>query len=149
MARVSYSARTSLAPEVVRAALIDFSDRRTELWPDLSPGSYNMVEWGETWARVREATESLGIWVVERYDWSQPDSVVAVSEDSNVVQPGGEWRTDLRPTPNGCTRLDVTMNRKAKGWRGYLLHGLIQATGGRLLALRLGTMLRRLERAST
>jgi hypothetical protein len=147
VAHVTYSARTRLAPEVVFAALTDFSDRRMELWPDLS-GSYNLIEWGDTWARVREATDSLGIWVIERYDWSQPGQVIAVSEDSNVVQPGGEWRTALSPTANGGTRLDVTMNRKARGWRGYLLHAVIQATGGRLLALRLGTTLKRLERAA-
>ncbi|MEA2683997.1 MAG: hypothetical protein QOK05_2325 [Chloroflexota bacterium] len=145
MAKFTYTIQTKVSPEKVWAALTEFGSRREEIWPDLTPGSFNLMELGETSAIAREGTVSLGIWVVEHYDWSQPGVVIAVSGQSNVVAPGGEWRTDIKPRGDGGTIITVSMDRRALGWRGRLLHGLFQVTGGRILAMRMRTMLSRLN----
>ena len=60
MARVTYTVETDLSPKVVWDALTEFGPRRAELWPDLSPSSFRVLDRGEGWARVREGTASLG-----------------------------------------------------------------------------------------
>ena len=54
MPRFEFDLRSPASPEAVRAALLDFSERRPELWPGLPAGSYEVYEVGDTWAEVRE-----------------------------------------------------------------------------------------------
>jgi len=140
VARVTYSVESRLSPQVVWEALTDFGPRRAELWPDLSPSSFKVLERGENWARVREGTASLGIWSVERYEWNYP-VVVATVEEASAAEPGGTWRTEVAGGPAGGTVLTIRMNRKAKGVVGHLIHGLFQVTNGRFLAARTRRML--------
>ena len=139
MARVTYTVDTNLAPSVVWDALTEFGPRRAELWPDLSP-SFRVLDRGEGWARVRECTDRLGIWSIERYEWKEP-VITATVEEANAAQPGGTWRMEVRPGPRGGSILTVTMDRRAKGLVGHLIHGLFQATNGRFLAARTRRML--------
>ena len=140
MARVTYTVKTHLAPQVVWEALTEFGPRRAELWPDLSPSSFRVLERGGNWARVREGTASLGIWSVERYEWEYP-VIIATVEEANAAQAGGTWRMEVSPRPNGGSVLTVKMDRKAKGFAGHVIHGLFQVTNGRFLAARTRRML--------
>ena len=140
MARVTYSATTDRDPDAVWAALTEFGPRRAELWPDLSPESFRLLERGDGWARVREGTASLGIWSIERYEWSYP-VITATVEEANAAQTGGTWRMEVRPRDGGGTTLVVSMDRRAKGVVGHLIHGLFQVTNGRFLAARTQRML--------
>lgn len=140
MARVSYTVTTELAPEVVWDALTEFGPRRSQLWPDLSPESFKLLERGDDWAKVREGTSSLGIWSIERYEWKEPVITATVIE-ANAAQTGGTWRMELLPGPNGGSVLNISMNRRAKGVVGHLIHGLFQVTNGRFLAARTRRML--------
>lgn len=144
MARVTYTVETDLDPGVVWGALTEFGPRRAELWPDLSP-SFKVLERGEGWARVRERTDSLGIWSIERYEWSEP-VITATVEDASAAQPGGTWRMEVRPGGRGGSILTITMDRKAKGLVGHIIHGLFQITNGRYLAGRTRRMLSNIRR---
>ncbi len=140
MAKVTYTVETHLAPELVWDALTEFGPRRAELWPDLSPSAFKVLDRGPNWARVREGTASLGIWSIERYEWTEP-VITAIVEDASAAQSGGTWRMEVRPRPGGGSILTISMNRKAKGFRGHLIHGLFQVTNGRFLAARTRRML--------
>ena len=140
MARVSYTVSTTLEPKIVWDALTEFGPRRSELWPDLSPESFQLLERGENWARVREGTASLGIWSIERYEWTEP-VITATVEEANAAQTGGTWRMEVQPGPRGGSILKIDMDRKAKGLVGHMIHGIFQVTNGRFLAARTRRML--------
>ena len=140
MAKVTYSVETDLDPKLVWDALTEFGPRRAELWPDLSPSSFKVLERGPNWARVREGTAGLGIWSIERYEWTEP-VITATVEEANAAQSGGTWRMEVRPRSGGGCVLTVSMNRRAKGFVGHIIHGLFQATNGRFLAARTQRML--------
>ncbi len=91
MARVSYSVSTDLEPKVVWDALTEFGPRRAELWPDLSPESFKVLERGDNWARVKEGTASVGIWSIERYEWTEP-VITATVEEANAGRAGSQRR---------------------------------------------------------
>ena len=140
MAKVSYTVETDLDPKVVWDALTEFGPRRAELWPDLSPSSFKVLDRGEGWARVREGTASLGIWSIERYEWTEP-VITATVEEASAAQAGGTWRMEVRPRAGGGSVLTISMNRRAKGFVGHIIHGLFQVTDGRFLAARTQRML--------
>jgi len=123
--------------------LTEFGPRRAQLWPDLSP-SFKVLDRGEGWARVRECTDSLGIWSIERYEWREP-VITATVEEANAAQAGGTWRMEVRPRPDGGSILMISMDRQAKGFVGHLVHGLFQVTNGRFLAARTRRMLSKLR----
>jgi hypothetical protein len=140
VAKVTYTVETDLSPNAVWDALTEFGPRRAELWPDLSPSSFKVLDRGENWARVREGTASLGIWSIERYEWNEP-VVTATVEEANAAQPGGTWRMEVRPRAGGGSVLTISMNRRAKGFVGHIIHGVFQVTNGRFLAARTQRML--------
>jgi polyketide cyclase/dehydrase/lipid transport protein len=140
VAKVTYSVETDLDPKLVWDALTEFGPRRAELWPDLSASSFKVLERGPNWARVREGTAGLGIWSIERYEWTEP-VITATVEEANAAQSGGTWRMEVRPRSGGGCVLTVSMNRRAKGFVGHIVHGLFQATNGRFLAARTQRML--------
>ena len=140
MAKVAYTVESDLDAQVVWNALTEFGPRRAELWPDLSPSSFKVLERGENWARVREGTARLGIWSIERYEWAFP-VITATVEEANAAQPGGTWRMEVRPRTQGGSVLTVRMDRRAKGLVGHVIHALFQVTNGRFLAARTRRML--------
>ena len=140
MAKVTYKVETDLDPKVVWQALTEFGPRRAELWPDLSSSSFKVLERGDSWARVREGTASLGIWSIERYEWHEP-VITATVEEANAAQSGGTWRMEVQPRSGGGSVLTISMNRRAKGFVGHIIHGLFQITNGRFLAARTKRML--------
>ena len=140
MARVAYTVETDLDPKVVWDALTEFGPRRADLWPDLSPSSFQVLERGDGWARVREGTASLGIWSIERYSWHEP-VILATVENANAAQPGGTWRMEVAPRSGGGSVVAIEMDRRAKGLVGHVIHGVFQVTNGRFLAARTRRML--------
>src|SRR5260370_13454475 len=113
MARVTYTVETDLDPKVVWDALTEFGPRRAQLWPDLSPSDFKLLDRGESWARVREGTASLGIWSIERYEWEYP-VITATAEDASAAQTGGTWRMQVQPRTAGGSVLTIKMHRPAK-----------------------------------
>ena len=82
----SWTLASSLHPDRVLAALVDFSDERPRIWPETShPGVYRVHAIGDTWAEVTEGVPFS--WSRERYDWSTAGMVVLDQLDSNVAIP--------------------------------------------------------------
>jgi len=80
--------------EQMLAAATDFSERRPDLWPNISREFWQLHDRGSNWA---EATEgSPAVWARERYEWSD-NRVVGTTQDSNVWQPGGTWTLTVEP----------------------------------------------------
>jgi polyketide cyclase/dehydrase/lipid transport protein len=129
MARIEFDIRTDASAEAVRAALLDFSERRPELWPGLPRDQYEVYEVGDTWAEIREGYRGP-IWVRERYDWSVPGSVRFTAVDSGFAKPGSYVVVDIEPAKGGGSTLHITWVRRPKGWFGMLFVSLMVLTRG-------------------
>jgi hypothetical protein len=136
MPRVEFDVETSVAPERVREALLDFSERRPELWPGLEPSAYEVYEVRETSANVKEGSKLPGkvIWARERYDWPTPDTIRWTVEASNFLTPGSFQEVSLHPRDGGGTRVHVVWQRTGSTLLGKLLVGMIALGKGKPVA---------------
>ena len=149
MARLQVDVETPAAPERVREALLDFSERRPERWPGIDPGLYEVYSVGETTAEVKEGTKGPGmtVWARERYDWSDPDTIRWTVQESNFCTAGSYVAATLHPRPGGGTRVHVEWDRTGTTPAGRLAVAIIRLTRGRPVAASIRKGLQRLERA--
>ena len=129
MARIEFDIRSAAPADAVRAALLDFSERRPERWPGLPADQYEVYEVTERRAEIREGYRGP-IWVRERYDWSEPGTVRFTVVDSGFAKPGGSVVVRITPVEGGGSSLHVTWERHGKGIFGRLFVGLIALTRG-------------------
>ncbi len=149
MARFRYEAEGRVPPQRFVDALIDFSERRPQLWPRLSPSLYQVHRVGDTWAEVTEGTDVLrGVWAREHYDWSEEGVVRLTLLQSPSFVPGTRIVYRVSTTPTGC-RVAVDFHRRARGVKGRIVGALLQLTGPRVFAADLREALRRLEAPTT
>jgi hypothetical protein len=114
--------------ERVLAAATDFSERRPDLWPNISREFWQLHDHGPNWA---EATEgSPGVWARERYEWSD-NRVVGTTQDSNVFRPGGTWRLSVEPRVGGGSHIQLVLDRRFKG-KGWLFYPAVAFFGRRM-----------------
>jgi hypothetical protein len=146
---VDTSVETSLPVEAVRAALLDFSERRPEIWPGLTPSLYEVYTVGDTTAEVKEGTKMpLGaVWARELYDWSDPETVRWTVQESNFCTPGSYVSATTRPRDGGGTRIAVHWERTGTSLIGKLACRVIVATKGKPVAASVEKALRKLEAA--
>jgi hypothetical protein len=139
---------TPVPPEQVLEAARDFSERRSELWPDVHAELFELHRAGEGFAEVTEGNPSpIGpFWERLRYDWSQPGSVKGVVVDSNVFRSGSTWEITATAADGG-SRVAVRMVRSFKGLKGRLVGPVLIRTGlaRRTLAVHLRHFLAQLE----
>ena len=129
MTRIDFDIRADAPPEAVRGALLDFSERRPELWPGLPSDQYEVYEVGETWAEIREGYRGR-IWVRERYDWSVPGTVRFTVVDSGFARPGSYVVVDIEAAGADGSTLHISWVRWGKGLFGKLFVGLMALTRG-------------------
>ena len=131
MPRVELDIETSVAPERVRNALLDFSPDRPKVWPGIEPSLYEVYSVGETTAEIREGNKVPGgqVWAKEHYDWSDPDTVTWTVVDSNFCTPGSRVSATIRPNGSGGSRIHVSWNRTPIPLSGRL--GMLMVTGTR------------------
>ena len=109
---------TDVPADRMLQAATDFSERRPELWPNISREFWQLHGEGPNWA---EATEgSPAVWARERYEWSDR-RVVGTTQDSNVWQPGGTWTLTVQPRNGGGSHVQMVLDRRWKG-RGWLFY---------------------------
>lgn len=151
MPKVELDVETSAPPEAVRAALLDFSSRRPEVWPGIEPSLYEVYTVGDTFADVQEGSKMPGasIWAKEHYDWSAGELVTWTVQESNFCAPGSYVAAAIAPRGDGGTRIHVTWNRTPTSMVGRLATVLIQLTGGKPVAASMRKALAQLERPST
>lgn len=145
MARIHYEADGDIAPDRFIAALTDFSERRPELWPNLSPSCYKVYEVGDTWADVQEGTDILGcVWARERYDWTEPGRVTLTLVESASFRPGTAIDYRIAPREGGGCHVAVDFQRIATSLNGRVVGAAVQLGGRRRFAADLRTTLARL-----
>jgi hypothetical protein len=117
-------------PDKVIGAMIDFSDRRPEIWPNLSAKIYHAHSEGENTADVTEGTDvpGGGVWERVTYEWT--DAVVkSVITDSKLFQAGGTFEFRVEPQGSG-SRIHFSIDRKAKTFMGRLIGAFMQVSNG-------------------
>lgn len=88
---------TKATPEQVRRAFVDFSERRPQIWDrTLDPKTYEVHEQGPTWAVARESSPGSPVWLVVRYDWSDPSVIRWTVVESSY---GGDGDGSVRVSP--------------------------------------------------
>jgi len=127
---------TSLPPEKVREALLDFSPRRPEIWRGITPSLYEVYSVGETSADIKEGTKlPIGtFWARERYDWSDPQTIRWTVQESNFCAPGSFVSATLHPRDGGGTRIDIHWERTGTTFLCRLVGRMIVATKGKPVA---------------
>jgi len=136
MARVELDVETSLSPERVRDAFLDFSEGRPEIWPSLEPSLYEVYSVGESSAEVREGSRMPGttIWARELYDWSTPGTIRWTVRESNFCASGSYVAATLVPLEGVGTRVHVEWERTGTSLLGRLLIRMIALSRGRPIA---------------
>jgi hypothetical protein len=117
-------------PAKVMAAMLDFSERRPEIWPNLAARLYQLHELGPTTADVTEGSTIPGVEVWERvaYEWTD-SSVHMVVTAGKIFEPGGT--VDFRVEPRGSgSRITVHYDRRSKTVLGRCIGGLLHVTRG-------------------
>jgi polyketide cyclase/dehydrase/lipid transport protein len=151
MPKVELDVETTVSPERVRAALLDFSDQRPQLWPGIDPSLYEVYAVGDTSADVQEGSKMPGmtIWAKEHYDWSEAELVTWTVQESNFCAPGSYVSALITPRGDGGSRIHVVWNRTPTSIVGRVATVLIQLTGGKPVATSIRKAMTRLERPPT
>jgi polyketide cyclase/dehydrase/lipid transport protein len=146
MPRLDTVVETTLPPEKVREALLDFSERRPEIWPGITPSLYEVYTVGEASAEVKEGTRlPFGtVWARERYDWSDPNTIRWTVIDSNFSAPGSFVSATLEPNESG-TRVKIHWEREGTTLFHKLMMRMMVATKGKPVAQSFRKGLRKLE----
>ena len=133
--QIHFQIETRLTPGAVLAALTDFGARRAQVWPNIDEQHFRVHDQGPGWADVTEGSSIAGgVWEREKYAWDAGKGHVAVETiDSNTWGPGSRWDYQLTPTAQGGTKIDVTIERHGKGWKGRLIELGLAAAGTRAL----------------
>jgi hypothetical protein len=134
---------TSLPPERVLAAASDFSERRPDVWPNISRRFYKVHEQGEGWCECTEGSDTAGgIWARERYEWSG-NTIRGTVIESNIFK-SGTWELRADPKPGGGSTVTVINDRRPKG-KGLVFAPVMLIRGRKMLAEQLRTTLGALE----
>jgi hypothetical protein len=149
MARLEFDIDTSLSPERVTQALLDFSPRRPETWPGIEPSLYEVYSVGETSADIREGTKLPGtkIWAREHYDWATPGTITWTVVESNFSAPGSYLSANIKPAEGGGSHLHVVWERTGTTLVGRAVVFMIKVSKGKPLATSMKKAFDRLENA--
>ncbi len=132
MVRFDFELRSQASPEAVRMALLDFTERRPQLWPGLPADQYEVYEVGDTWAEIREGYRGP-IWWRERYDWSAPGIIRWTAVDSGFGALGSSvvWR--IESAEDGGSTHRISWDRRGRTAFGKLFIGLMGLTRGHFI----------------
>ncbi len=120
-------------PAEVMATMVDFSERRPEIWPNLTARLYQVHALGPGTADVTEGTALLGVEVWERVTYEWTDSVVrGVLTDGRIFRPGGTFEFRVEPHVEG-TRIHNDYDRRSKGLLGWCLGAVLQFGDGAVI----------------
>jgi hypothetical protein len=150
MPKVEMDVESTVTPERVRAALLDFSARRPEIWPGIEPSLYEVYSVGVTSADIQEGSKAPGMtmWAKEHYDWSDPDLITWTVRQSNFCAPGSYVSAAISPRPGGGSRVHVTWNRTPTTIGGRIATLLILATKGMPVSASFKKALSKLEKST-
>src|SRR6266849_2098930 len=151
MPRIHFQVQTEITPGGVLAALTDFTERRAQVWPNIDVAHFKVHGSGAGWADVTEGNSLAGgIWERSRYEWgTTPGMIRTTTLESNTWRPGSGWSYQLKPTPTGGTRIDVTVLLLGRGIKGRTLGITLAFFGAHILRSDMQQVLRRIGSATT
>ena len=143
MSKFSFQLDVRDPPAKVIGAMVDFSERRPEIWPNLTPRLYRVHALGPGTADVTEGTALPGMDIWERVTYEWTDSVVrSVLVDGRIFRPGGT--VEFRVVPHGDgSRIFNDYDRRSHTLLGRCLGAMFQLSGGATHQANLSTGLRR------
>jgi len=145
MTRIALDLDSPCPPERAIGALIDFSDRRPEVWPGLAREFYEAYSVGETSADVREgSTKPIKVWAREHYDWSTPGTVRWTVVESNFCTPGSGVAVTVTEGGNGGSQVHLEWERHPSNARGRVAIVFMRLMGRQILRKYLGDVLAKL-----
>jgi len=131
MTTLHFTKTTTASPEQLLAALTDFGPGRSELFPNSADDYLRIHHQGEDYADVTEG--SSGTWERLHYDWSNPKRVVMTTTDSNAWGGHSGHTYTFTPLPDGRTRVDATVVRDGKNFKGRFFAVVFRAFGRKVL----------------
>jgi hypothetical protein len=148
MPKVEMDVETPVTPERAMAALLDFSSRRPQIWPGITPSFYEVYAVGDTSADIKEGTKGPGggFWAKEHYDWSTPGLVTWTVRESNFCAPGSTVSARFTPREDGGTRVHIVWDRTPTTFMGRIAARLIIASKGKPVARSFRMGMERLQR---
>jgi hypothetical protein len=145
MTRIVVDLDSPCPPKRAIDALIDFSDRRPEVWPGLAREFYEVDSVGETSAEVREGSiKPIKVWAREQYDWSTPGTVKWTVVESNFCTPGGGVAVTVTEASNGGSHLHLEWERHPSNARGRAAIIFMRLAGRQILRKYIGDVLAKL-----
>jgi hypothetical protein len=133
---------SGLPPERILAAFTDFSERRPDLWPQLSRKLYEVHSLDETSADVTEGSDRpISVWARERYDWSEPGVVRWTVTESNFSVPGHTMVVRVEPRESG-SHVSLDYDRGVTGVKGTIAGALMKLFGKRIITTYYGRTFR-------
>jgi hypothetical protein len=128
MATLHFHETTTATPEQFVAGLTDFGPGRSELFGKSAEEYLEVHKLGLHEADVTEG--SGGVWERLHYDWSDHDSVVMTTTDSNLWGGHSGHTYTFTRQPDGTTVLDAVVVREGKNIKGRAL-GIVLGTIGK------------------
>ena len=131
MTTLHFTKTTTASPEQLLAALTDFGPGRSEVFPNSADDYLTVHDRGPDYADVTEG--SSGTWERLHYDWSDPKRVVMTTTDSNAWGGNSGHTYTFTPLPDGTTRVDATVVRDGKNFKGRFFAIVFRAFGQKVL----------------
>ncbi|MEA2517301.1 MAG: hypothetical protein QOG16_1139 [Actinomycetota bacterium] len=130
--RIEMGGESTLSPDQVVAALIDFSERRPQMWTGITPSYYEVYSVGENEAHVREGTKQgpLEVWAKEHYEW-KPGWVRWTVEEANFCTPGSYVEATITERPGGGSKIHTVWERTPTTFMSRIIFGMMKLTGGK------------------
>jgi hypothetical protein len=127
MSTIEMHATTSVTPEQYTEALTDFGPGRSEVFGNSADSYLKVHDQGPGHADVTEG--SGGVWERLRYDWSDPEHVVARTVDSNAWGGNSGHTYTYTRNANGTTDIDYVVVREGKNFKGRFLGVVLGSVG--------------------
>jgi hypothetical protein len=131
MTTLHFTKTTTASPERLLAALTDFGPGRSQLFPNSADAYLKIHDQGDDYADVTEG--SSGTWERLHYDWSDPKRVVMTTTDSNAWGGHSGHTYTFTPLPDGTTRVEATVVRDGKNFKGRFFAVVFRAFGTKVL----------------
>jgi len=127
MSTITMHATTVVTPEQYIAGLTDFGPGRSKIFGNSADSDLKVHDQGPGFADVTEG--SGGVWERLRYDWSDPEHVVARTIDSNIWGGRSGHTYTFKRNPNGTTDIDYVVVREGKNFKGRFLGIVLGSVG--------------------
>jgi hypothetical protein len=131
MTTLHFTKTTTASPEQLLAALTDFGPGRSEVFQNSADDYLKVHDRGADYADVTEG--SSGTWERLHYDWSDPKRVVMTTTDSNAWGGKSGHTYTFTPLPDGTTRVDATVVRDGKNFKGRFFAVVFRFFGQKVL----------------